>query len=238
MMGFLQLYQTTISPVVRFAIPILAILFLWFGLARAGVTPKTRTSGLLATGLLLAWWMASELLGRSGFYAQHWDVMRPVGWMIAILWLIPLLRSAAIGGALDAAPLWLLPLVQVYRAAGGLVWFGQLAAGRVPATFGLVAGTGDVLVGILAVMTAIYVYSGVRGGRLMAIAWNTLGLLDFAIGFVIASFLPYSAVYPAVMIPAFLAPLSLDLHALSLRQLMRAMRREPRPATLADAQIA
>jgi hypothetical protein len=86
--------------------------------------------------------------------------------------------------------------MQVYRAAGGLVWFAQLAAGRVPATFGLIAGTGDVLVGILAVMTAIYLYSGVRGGRLMAIAWNTLGLLDFAIAFVIASFLPYSAVYP------------------------------------------
>jgi len=31
--------------------------------------------------------------------------MRPVCWMIAILWVIPLTRSATIGGALDALPL-------------------------------------------------------------------------------------------------------------------------------------
>jgi hypothetical protein len=44
--------------------------------------------------------------------------------------------------------------------------------------------------------------------------------LDFAAGFIIASLLPYNLAYPAVMIPAFLAPLSLDFHGLSLRQLM------------------
>jgi hypothetical protein len=70
--------------------PLLAILILWIGLVRAGLSPKARTTGLLVTGLLLVWWVASDLVGRSG--TQHWDVMRPVGWMIAILWLIPLMR--------------------------------------------------------------------------------------------------------------------------------------------------
>ena len=36
--------------------------------------------------------------------------------------------------------------------------------------------------------------------------------------------------YPAVMIPAFSAPLSLALHGLSLRQLARASRQESGPA--------
>jgi hypothetical protein len=238
MIGLLQFYQTNISPVVRFAIPVLAILVLWIGLARAGATPKARTTGLVATGLLLVWWGASEFLGRSGFYAQHWDVMRPVGWTIAILWLIPLMRPATIGAALDALPLWLLPIMQVYRVGGGLVWFGLLAAGRVPATWGLVAGTGDTLIGILAIVTGVYLYSGARGGRVMAIVWNVLGLLDFAIGNIVQTFTPFSLAYPAVMIPAFLAPLSVNVHALSLRQLIRAIKRERRAPPLANAQIA
>jgi len=238
MIGFLHFYQTHISPVARFAPPVIAILILWIGLVRAGLSPKARTTGLLVTGLLVLWWVASDLIGRSGFYTQHWDVMRPVGWTIAILWLIPLMRSATIGTALDALPLWLLPIVQVYRASGGLAWFGLVAAGRIPATFGLVAGIGDTLIGILAVVTGVYLYSGARGGRVVAIAWNVLGLLDFAIGITVQTFVPISLPYPAVIIPAFSAPLSVDLHALSLRQLIRAMKRERRPATLPGLKIA
>jgi hypothetical protein len=232
-----QFYQTNVGPVVRF-FPILAILILWFGLVRAGFSPKARTTGLVVTGLLLVWWVASDLLARSGFYTQHWGVMRPVCWMIAILWVIPLMRSATIGGALDALPLWLLPLLQVYRAGGGMAWFGLVAAGKIPASFGLVVGTGDTLVGIQAVVTGVYLYSGARGGRVVAIAWNTFGLLDFAIGNTVQTFIPISLAYPAVMIPAFFAPLSVDLHALSLRQLIRAIKRERPTPTLANAKIA
>jgi len=238
MIGVLQFYQTNIAPVVRFFIPLAGPLILWIGLVRAGLSPKARMIGLLVTGLLLVWWVASDLLGRTGFYTQHWDVMRPVGWMIAILCVIPLMRSATVAAALDAVPLWVLPILQVYRGGGGLTWFGLVAAGRVSASFGLVAGTGDTLVGILAVATGIYLYSGARGARVIAIAWNVFGLLDFAAAFIVGSFVPYSLPYPAVMIPAFFAPLSVDLHALSLRQLIRAGKRERGAQTLANAKIA
>jgi hypothetical protein len=40
-----QFYQTNVGPVVRF-FPILAIPILWFGLVRAGFSPKARTRGL------------------------------------------------------------------------------------------------------------------------------------------------------------------------------------------------
>jgi hypothetical protein len=234
MIEVLQLYQTNVAPLVRF-FPVLALAILWFGLVRAGFSPKARTTGLVVTGLLLVWWVASDLLGRSGFYTEHWGVMRPVGWTIAILAVIPLMRSATIGSALDALPLWLLPLLQVYRAGGGLAWFGLMAAGKIPASYGLVVGTGDMLVGILAVVSAVYLYSGARGGRVMAIAWNVLGLLDFVVGNTVQTFLPISLAYPAVMIPAFFAPLSVDLHALSLRQLLRAIKRERGASTFASA---
>jgi hypothetical protein len=73
---------------------------------------------------------------------------------------------------------------------------------------------------------ATWVYFGARGWRIAGIAWNVFGLLDFLNGFVLASFVPYNFAYPGVMIPAFLAPLSVDLHGLSIRQLMRVMGRE------------
>jgi hypothetical protein len=237
MIAVLQFYQTYIGPVVRF-FPILAILILWFGLVRAGFSPKARTTGLVVTGLLLVWWVASDLLVRSGFYTQHWGMTRPVCWTIAILLVIPLMRSATIGGALDALPLWLLVILQVYRAGGGMNWLGLVAAGRIPETIGLVAGIGDTTVGILAVVTGAYLYSGARGGRVVAIAWNVLGLLDFAIANTVQTFIPFSLGYPALMIPAFYAPLSVDVHALSLRQLIRAVKRERGAPMLANAKTA
>jgi hypothetical protein len=238
MIDALQFYQTNISPVTRYVIPLLGILALWIGLVRMGLTPRARTIGIVVTGLLLVWRGASEFLGWSGFYTQHWDLMRPVGWMIAILWLIALMRSATIGGVLDALPLWLLPIAQVYRASGGLVWFTLVATGQLPASFGLVTGVGDTLAGVFGVVTAIWLYSGARGARVAAIAWNIFGILDFTIGFTVGSFVTYSVAYPAVIIPAFMAPFSLDLHALSLRQLIRASNRERGALMLANAKIA
>lgn len=91
MLEFLQFYQTNVAPVVRF-FPILALLILWFALVRAGFSPKARMTGVIVTGLLLVWWVASDQLGRSGLYTEHWGVMRPVCWMIAILWVIPVMR--------------------------------------------------------------------------------------------------------------------------------------------------
>jgi hypothetical protein len=83
---------------------------------------------------------------------------------------------------------------QALRSGGK--WRGtyaqRLGGGKIPASFGLVVGTRDTLVGILAVVTGLYLYSGARGGRVMAIAWNTFGLLDFAIGNTVQTFVPIS----------------------------------------------
>jgi hypothetical protein len=229
MTAFAQFYVTYVSPVIRVGWPPLALLMLWVGLWRAGLTPRSRLTGIAISALLLAWWIATDQLGRSGVYPPNWGVMRPVGWIIAIACLVPLLRSQTVGMALDATPAWWLVALQVYRFGGGIVWLAQWSAGRLPDVFGLTVGIGDCLVGIFAVIAAIALISGARGGRLVATGWNVFGILDFATGFVLASFFPYTLSYPAVMIPAFGAPLSLILHGLSLRQLMRAGSGSPAP---------
>jgi hypothetical protein len=226
MAGFAQFYVSYGGPVVRIGMPLFAMLVLWFGLWRAGLARKSRATGLVITALLLVWWMATDQLGRSGFYNAHWTVMRPLCWAIAIACLIPLLRSQTIGAALDAIPAWWLVAVQVYRFGGGIVWLTQWSAGRLPDAFGLTAGIGDSLVGLVAAIAAIWLYSGGRGGPVVAVAWNLLGVLDFANAFVLGLFFPFTVPYPAVMISAFFAPLSLVFHGLSLRQLARAIKRE------------
>lgn len=81
------------SYFVRYGFVALAILGLWVGLRRAGLLPKARMTGVVTTVLLLAWFATMDQLARSGFYALHWNIMRPLGWAVAVVWLIPLVLA-------------------------------------------------------------------------------------------------------------------------------------------------
>jgi len=128
----------------------------------------------------------------------------------------------------------------------GAVFLVRWASGALPGAFALPAGIGDVLVGILALPVALWLRSGARGGSTAATVWNVLGIADLAVALTLgflSSPTPFQiialdhpnrniATYPLVMIPTFAVPLSILLHALSLRQLARHRRsgdRVPRP---------
>jgi len=145
-----------------------------------------------------------------------------------------LLSSKVIGALLDATPAaWLIGL-QVYRIFGG-IFLVSWARGGIAGIFALPAGIGDVLVGVLALPVAYLVGTGAPGARQRAMAWNWLGLFDFAVAIgigivtapgplqLIVPDRPTAALgtLPMVMIPAFAVPSSILLHALSLRQLLR-----------------
>jgi hypothetical protein len=101
--------------------------------------------------------------------------------------------------------------------------------------FAVPAGLGDLLTGVFAVPAAIAVAGGTAQGRRTAIAWNILGLADFAVAIglgmittpgrfqlIVPDVLSVGAgVYPDVLTPAFVVPSSILLHVLSLRQLRR-----------------
>jgi hypothetical protein len=145
-----------------------------------------------------------------------------------------LLRSQRVGAILDAIPSsWLVGL-QVYRVFGG-IFLVAWSRGGISGTFALPAGSGDVLVGLLALPAAYLLWAGAPGARSGAIAWNVLGLADFAIAIgigILSAPGPLQLIvpdrpnaqlgsFPTVMIPAFAVPSSILLHALSLRQLRR-----------------
>jgi hypothetical protein len=124
--------------------------------------------------------------------------------------------------------------IQVVRVFGANFLLGW-AKGAVPGVFAWEAGTLDIIVGLLAVPVARLLSSRVALGYWAAVSWNVLGLVDMALGMVIAvlfGVFPEAmgvngtsqvglGTYPLVMIPAFFVSNAIIYHGLSLWQLKR-----------------
>jgi len=213
------------------------------GLRRAGLDRLERLLTWFGVAVpLLAWLFVALELAQAGVFAPGAAgrvPALPLAALLPVLLALPLLvRSKNVAAALDAVPpSWLIGL-QVYRVLGA-VFLVRWAAGQIPGEFALPAGTGDVLVGLLALPVAFYVHSCARGSRASGYAWNLLGILDLALALTMGALTSPSPIqmlafdhpntgvgtYPLVMIPAFAVPLSLILHGMSLWHLRRSARR-------------
>lgn len=239
---FPELQATGIpSVVIRLAIHATMLTGLWLGLAHTDFDISTRVRVWLAIALpfsawlAIVWWLAVD----GAFRPRPGAPALPIAIFLPVLIGLPLLlRSKRIGALLDAIPAsWLVGL-QVYRVFGG-IFLVAWSRGAISGTFALPAGLGDVLVGLLALPVAYLLYAGAPAARWVAIAWNILGLVDFAIAIgigILSAPGPLQLIipdrpnaqlgtFPTVMIPAFAVPSSILLHALSLRQLRRLGRR-------------
>ena len=241
---FPQLQPTGIPSVaVRVIIHVTILTGLWLGLARTDLQAGTRAKVWLAIAVPFTLWLAAVwgLAVEGAFRPRPGVPALPIAILVPVLLGLPLLlRSTRVAAILDATPpSWLIGL-QVYRVFGG-IFLVAWSRGNLSGTFALPAGTGDVLVGLLALPVAYLVHRSAPISRKAAIAWNVLGLVDFAIAIgigilsapgplqVIVPDRPNAGLgtFPTVMIPAFAVPSSILLHALSLRQLMRLGRKAP-----------
>lgn len=121
----------------------------------------------------------------------------------------------------------------------GVTFLLLMFRGRLPALFALPAGTGDILIAVTAPWIAANL--DMPGGRRRAIVWNWLGLADLlvAIGLGVTTnpgapltiaTVPTSEVmtrFPMALVPAFLVPLAMTLHVVSLWQLLRGSWAQP-----------
>jgi hypothetical protein len=187
----------------------------------------------VATVLLATWFVLALVLAVTGFYrTREVDLPRlPLALLPAALGGVFLWRSNAIAPLLAAAPQGWLVGVQGYRVVG-VSFLVLWATGYLPAVFAVPAGLGDVAVGVMALV--LLRFARARRPRLVGV-WNLLGLVDFVVAFT-TGFLsvptplrpvPADAssilitMFPLVMIPTYLVPLSILLHVASLRKLAR-----------------
>jgi hypothetical protein len=219
---------------------------LWLGLESTDMTPGQRRTTWLAVMIPYTLWFAvawsAAINGAFRTGASPFPLL-PMAIVLPVIIAAPLLLlSKRVGQVLDAMPASWLVALQLYRVFGG--WFLAAALrGAVPAVLGVPAGIGDMLTGVFAVPAAIAVATGTAQGWRAAIAWNILGLADFAVAItlglvtspgrfqLIVPDVPSigTGAYPGVLTPAFVVPCSILLHALSLRQLRR--RREAEAAS-------
>jgi hypothetical protein len=228
--------------IVRLIIHAVVLGGLWLALERSSVAPRRRVAVWLALAIpFTAWLIAIWILAIQGaFTVRPGEIPRlPLAiFLPVIVGLALLLPSRPVAAVLDAAPsTWLIGL-QVYRAFGGIFLVGW-ARGELSSAFALPAGIGDMLVGLLALPVAVYLSTGARHARTLGYAWNILGLLDLASAITLGMLSAPGPLqllvpdrpnallgaYPTVMIPAFVVPCSILLHALSIRQLRRGGRR-------------
>jgi hypothetical protein len=205
-------------------------------LARAARESHVPDGNPLTVGLALAVWLAVvTFLAITGAFQPTTDesvpplgiaiVLALVAMGIAVI-ALPGLRSVLSDPMAQPG----LVAVQVWRVAG-LLFLVLLALGQLPPLFALPAGIGDVIVGLSAPVVARNLHR--RG---MALAWNLFGLADLGLAIFLGSSTtpgaarlffttPNSEVmtaFPMALIPAFLVPLSIGLHLVSLRFILSA----------------
>jgi hypothetical protein len=154
---------------------------------------------------------------------------------------IPLLLSPAFRQSLRAIPpTWLVGIHAI--RVGGFAFLALLDMKLLPAAFALPAGYGDMSVALLSLGVVYLLATQHPAARVLAIGWNVLGLLDFAIAVVtgVLSLVPFltqlaaSGVSPlylnyVLIRPAFGVPLYALLHLYSLFQMVRGRAQEAKP---------
>lgn len=193
--------------------------------------------GRLAAALL-AWFVLVIVLGAAGLFATSAGGTPALGAAVAVPVIIGLIAtrySAAVRTLISEIPLaW---LVAIHLGRLFAIFFLMLyALGRLPPTFALVAGWGDIAIAVAAPVVAWAVYRRAGGWRGLALTWNTLGFADLVLAVTLgvgsAVDSPVRFIYeaassgtmsslPWLLVPGFMVPLYLLTHLAVFHRMMR-----------------
>lgn len=222
-----------------------ALAILAFGtLALAGAGDGAWRGRLAGIGA--AWFVAITALaglglfsrtGSFGIIALSAAVFAPI--LVGGIALARSLRTRSFAGGI---PLAVLVAVHVGRLLGGF-FLALYQAGRLPPTFALTAGYGDVFIGLTALPLAWAIQRRVKGWKPLALAWNVLGALDLVsaltLGVGSAATSPVRFIFetpdsgavgvlPWALIPGILVPLYMLTHVAIFSRLAAHARGEER----------
>ncbi len=190
------------------------------------------------------WFVVIALLGAVGEFSNEGGgtlaiglaVMTPVVLLSFAARHSPTLRRVAL-----RTPLAVLVGIHAGRLLG-VFFLLLLDAGRLPPTFAMTAGWGDIAVALAALPVAWAIHSGVRGWPVLTLAWNLMAFVDLVtavtlgvgsapnspIRFIFESENPGTIAFlPWVMIPGVLVPLYLLTHVAIFAQLTEHLARKP-----------
>ena len=202
-------------------------------LANSDWPEPNRTKTIRWSIVLIGWFLFSLALGLAGTYQAGAERIPTIQYGIAIpiligAWLI--WRSPTVGRIIDAVPQPWLVGVQLYRALG-VIFLILYATDQMPGLFAWPAGVGDIIVGLLAPLVALAYARDPNQNVSLVRAWNVFGILDLTVavttGFITSpstlfTYTPPNeliGVFPLVLIPVYLVPLSVLLHLASLAKL-------------------
>jgi hypothetical protein len=223
------------------------VVILALGTFRGAIGPglsvsSVRRAALTVALALCAWLAIVAALAIGGVLSP---TARPPRWpllpLIAFTTLVWVMRSSFGKRVLSGLPpAW--PIVaQTYRVGVELALFALHAGGHAPEQITFEGRNFDILVGLSAPVVGWLAATG-RIGAKGALAWNVFGLAVLANTVVtVASSTPgplhldwpgapFTAItmWPIVWLPAFLMPLAVFLHVVSIRQNVHRLRAAPR----------
>jgi hypothetical protein len=221
------------------------------GAIAAGLDRNKAIQISATAGVIWAIWATTSavIAGANGFRPEADNAIPWIGVAVAgSLGVVLLCTRVPVLQAILARPgvLWQLTLPQIWRPVG-LAFLLAMALGKLPAVFALLAGLGDIAVGLSAMLVARNLRRGEVG---RSILWfNLFGLADL----VVAIGIGYAAglgpnrllmvtpsteaitLLPLVLIVTAFVPLAAALHVLSLVKLRQARRVLPAGQPVASA---
>ena len=195
----------------------------------------TQTVAFLLTAVLIA----LAFLAKQGFFFKGIDRMPPrlmLVFVVMFALIIALLFIKRVGEILDYVPPSWLIYPQVFRVAIEIVLWQLYGHGFTPEQMTFEGLNFDILAGATAPIAAFVCFGQGRNLRVLAIIWNILGLA-LLINIITIAIMSVPAVgyfdqpntfvawFPYIWLPGIAVPFAMLLHALSLRQLIRAGRK-------------
>ncbi len=229
-----------------FMLGTLVTLILNRSMTRNAISPRAKRKWTAMVIIwLFAWFATRMILGHSRIIAPARLIQLSFLFFYATVALAvafsPIFRQAAL-----SIPQNELIGLHVVRVAGS-VFLVLLDMRLLPPQFALPAGYGDIVVAVTAPLALYALNENKSFARGLAIAWNLLGILDFAIALVTGTLFiaPYVRQWAraghswayldyVLMIPGFAVPLLMLTHMASLRGLLRPKGAKRELATVTD----
>lgn len=147
-------------------------------------------------------------------------------------------RSGRVRRAVANEDLRVLTLVHAWRIPAGLAFLGYGAHGQLPGLFATLAGWGDLLAGLLALIAVGLISRGASYERAGYVAFHAFGMLDFVVavgtGFAFSIYgdplMDVIKSLPLVLIVFFGVPVTGALGIATLHRLLRAQEARPNVA--------